>query len=186
MRAKRWGILDPMSRSSRSQQIIEVLGDAFEALMAADPVAFRGKYRTMASDPHAFFRGTACLYYADNMGVDTVVLRFASTYGPGKTARHGKMGVTSAVVEAPADGRPFRLAQGGDETGVSADAVTLHLGCTGGKGPTVVTGQIGDGPVHTADDDNGYDQFRAAGFFAAAEEAPSILAFDDMLVKDAS
>ena len=33
--------------------------------MKADPVAFRGKYRTMASDPHAFYRGTACLFYAD-------------------------------------------------------------------------------------------------------------------------
>ena len=33
--------------------------------MKADPVAFRGKYRTMAGDPHAFYRGTACLFYAD-------------------------------------------------------------------------------------------------------------------------
>jgi hypothetical protein len=31
------------------------------------------------------------------MGVDVVVLRFATTYGPGKTARHGKMGVTSQI-----------------------------------------------------------------------------------------
>jgi len=44
-----------------------------------------------------------------------VVLRFATTYGPGKTARHGKMGVTSQIVENPANGLPFRLAQGGDE-----------------------------------------------------------------------
>jgi uncharacterized protein (DUF2252 family) len=49
----------------RTAVIIEVLGDAFAPLMAADPVAFRGKYRTMAADPHAFYRGTACLYYAD-------------------------------------------------------------------------------------------------------------------------
>lgn len=33
--------------------------------MHADPVAFRTKYRTMAADPFAFFRGTACLFYAD-------------------------------------------------------------------------------------------------------------------------
>ena len=33
------------------------------------------------------------LFYQANMGLDVVVLRFASTYGPGKTARHGKMGV---------------------------------------------------------------------------------------------
>ncbi len=56
-----------------------------------------------------------CVYYNGNMGVDTVVLRFATTYGPGKTARHGKMGVTSQIVEAPAAGLPFHLAQGGDE-----------------------------------------------------------------------
>jgi UDP-glucose 4-epimerase len=57
----------------------------------------------------------ACIYYNGNMGVDTVVLRFATTYGPGKTARHGKMGVTSRIVEAPASGEPFHLEQGGDE-----------------------------------------------------------------------
>jgi UDP-glucose 4-epimerase len=55
------------------------------------------------------------LYYADNMGVDVIILRFATTYGPGKTARHGKMGITSQIVENPFRGVPFRLAQGGDE-----------------------------------------------------------------------
>jgi uncharacterized protein (DUF2252 family) len=49
----------------RRQQIIDVLDDAFAPLMKADPAAFRGKYRKMASDPHAFYRGTACLFYAD-------------------------------------------------------------------------------------------------------------------------
>src|SRR6266849_1490705 len=49
------------------------------------------------------------LYYQAHMGVDVVVLRFATTYGPGKTARHGKMGVTSQIVEHPASGLPFRL-----------------------------------------------------------------------------
>ena len=41
------------------------LDDAFAPLMKADPVAFRAKYRKMASDPHAFYRGSACLFYAD-------------------------------------------------------------------------------------------------------------------------
>jgi UDP-glucose 4-epimerase len=54
------------------------------------------------------------LYYAANMGIDTVVLRFSSTYGPGKTARHGKMGVLSAIVENPFRGMPVRL-PGGDQ-----------------------------------------------------------------------
>lgn len=49
----------------RTQRIVEVLDDAFADLMAADPAAFRGKYRKMAADPHAFYRGTACLFFAD-------------------------------------------------------------------------------------------------------------------------
>lgn len=49
----------------RTALIVESLADAFAPLMEADPVAFRGKYRTMARDPHAFYRGSACLFYAD-------------------------------------------------------------------------------------------------------------------------
>lgn len=56
-----------------------------------------------------------CLYYQANMDLDVVVLRFATTYGPGKAARHGKMGVTSQIVESPFLGHPFRLTQGGDQ-----------------------------------------------------------------------
>ena len=33
--------------------------------MAANPTAFRSKFRTMAQDPFAFYRGSACLFYAD-------------------------------------------------------------------------------------------------------------------------
>ncbi|MGH3368407.1 MAG: DUF2252 domain-containing protein, partial [Nocardioidaceae bacterium] len=50
---------------TRKQRIIEVLEDAFADLMHADPAAFRVKYRKMAADPFAFYRGTACLFYAD-------------------------------------------------------------------------------------------------------------------------
>ena len=42
-----------------------MLGDAFAPLMDADPAAFRAKFRTMSRDPHAFYRGSACLFYAD-------------------------------------------------------------------------------------------------------------------------
>src|SRR3954470_20493547 len=49
----------------RTRQIIEVLTEAFEPLMRADPSAFRVKYRKMAFDPFAFYRGTAALFYAD-------------------------------------------------------------------------------------------------------------------------
>ncbi len=54
-----------LSDAERSRQIIDVLTDAFAALMQADPTAFRRKYRAMAADPFAFYRGTAALFYAD-------------------------------------------------------------------------------------------------------------------------
>lgn len=53
------------STSKRTRVIVESLRDAFAPLMRADPAAFRAKYRKMASDPHAFYRGSACLFYND-------------------------------------------------------------------------------------------------------------------------
>jgi len=55
----------PASNAKRSALIVEVLSDAFEQLMAADPIAFRTKFRKMAADPFAFYRGSACIFYAD-------------------------------------------------------------------------------------------------------------------------
>ncbi len=49
----------------RQQLIVDVLVDAFSDLMAADADAFRTKFRKMAADPFAFYRGSACLFYAD-------------------------------------------------------------------------------------------------------------------------
>ena len=49
----------------RSKHIVEVLVDAFEDLIDADPRAFRRKFRRMAQDPFSFYRGSACLFYAD-------------------------------------------------------------------------------------------------------------------------
>jgi uncharacterized protein (DUF2252 family) len=49
----------------RRDLITGVLEDAFAPLMKADPQAFRVKFRKMASDPHSFYRGSACLFYAD-------------------------------------------------------------------------------------------------------------------------
>ena len=53
---------------ARTDVIIEVLRDAFAPLMRADPAAFRAKYRKMAKDPHAFYRGSACLFFNDVTG----------------------------------------------------------------------------------------------------------------------
>lgn len=49
----------------RSGQIVDTLVEAFADLMAAAPAAFRTKFRKMAADPFAFYRGSACLFYAD-------------------------------------------------------------------------------------------------------------------------
>ncbi|HEX2073909.1 MAG TPA: DUF2252 domain-containing protein [Geodermatophilus sp.] len=50
---------------ARTRLIVDVLVDAFSELMAADAEAFRTKFRKMAADPFAFYRGSACLFYAD-------------------------------------------------------------------------------------------------------------------------
>jgi uncharacterized protein (DUF2252 family) len=49
----------------RQAKIVDVLVDAFSELMLADPEAFRQKFRKMAAGPFAFYRGSACLFYAD-------------------------------------------------------------------------------------------------------------------------
>src|SRR4051812_43857710 len=54
----------------RRQQVIDVLSDAFEDLLRADPRGFRTKFRKMAADPFAFYRGSACLFYADLADLD--------------------------------------------------------------------------------------------------------------------
>jgi uncharacterized protein (DUF2252 family) len=57
--------LTPPDDRQRQQRIVDVLVDAFAQLMAVDADAFRTKFRKMAADPFAFFRGSACLFYAD-------------------------------------------------------------------------------------------------------------------------
>jgi uncharacterized protein (DUF2252 family) len=59
------GQITEKGADARQSQIVNVLVDAFEELMRADPVAFRRKFRKMAAAPFAFYRGTACLFYAD-------------------------------------------------------------------------------------------------------------------------
>ena len=49
----------------RESLIVDTLVDAFADLMRADPAAFRVKFRKMAADPFAFYRGSACIFYAD-------------------------------------------------------------------------------------------------------------------------
>ena len=57
-----------MTDGDRTARIVDTLVDAFSDLMSADPAAFRMKFRKMAADPFAFYRGSACLFYADVAG----------------------------------------------------------------------------------------------------------------------
>ncbi|TXK42830.1 DUF2252 domain-containing protein [Nonomuraea sp. C10] len=51
--------------SSRSTFLLDVLMAEFGASIKRDPAAFRRKFRKMAASPFAFYRGSACLFYAD-------------------------------------------------------------------------------------------------------------------------
>ena len=52
-------------QDERESLIVKCLVEAFSDLMKADPDAFRTKFRKMAADPFAFYRGSACVFYAD-------------------------------------------------------------------------------------------------------------------------
>src|SRR3712207_3364351 len=54
----------------RQDHIVAVLVDALSQLIEADPRAFRRKFRKMAADPFAFYRGSAPLFYADAVRLD--------------------------------------------------------------------------------------------------------------------
>ncbi len=49
----------------RTDRIVDCFEEAFRPLMRRDPAAFRRRFRRMAKDPFAFYRGSACLFYAD-------------------------------------------------------------------------------------------------------------------------
>lgn len=55
----------PPPATRRTKLIVDTLSTAFEPLMEADPTAFRAKFRKMAADPFAFYRGSACVFYED-------------------------------------------------------------------------------------------------------------------------
>ncbi|MGW0809406.1 DUF2252 domain-containing protein [Nonomuraea sp. NPDC002799] len=53
---------------TRSSFLLDVLMTEFGESIQRDPAAFRRKFRKMAASPFAFYRGSACLFYADLMG----------------------------------------------------------------------------------------------------------------------
>lgn len=54
----------------RRRLVVDVLTEAFDDLLHADPRGFRTKFRKMAADPFAFYRGSACLFFADVAELD--------------------------------------------------------------------------------------------------------------------
>jgi uncharacterized protein (DUF2252 family) len=89
------------SDSKRTELIVGALDDAFAPLMKADPVAFRAKYRKMAADPHAFYRGSACLFYADVTAEDDPFTDDRS----GRIWVHGDLHVENFGTYLNSDGR---------------------------------------------------------------------------------
>jgi uncharacterized protein (DUF2252 family) len=90
-----------ITRRVRQQLIIDVLEDAFAALMTADPKAFRGKFRKMAADPFAFYRGAAPLFYAD-------VTQIKDPWADDRTSRvwiHGDLHAENFGTYMDSDGR---------------------------------------------------------------------------------
>jgi uncharacterized protein (DUF2252 family) len=57
--------LSNLTIEERGEQILDVFSHAFGELLAADPAAFRVKFRKMAATAFAFYRGTASLFYHD-------------------------------------------------------------------------------------------------------------------------
>jgi len=76
-----------MESAQRAEKIIEVLVAEFGDLMGRDPAAFRRKFRKMAASPFAFYRGSACLFYADVAGVADPFLNES----PGRVWIHGDL-----------------------------------------------------------------------------------------------
>ncbi|MFI1399138.1 DUF2252 domain-containing protein [Streptomyces sp. NPDC020681] len=54
-----------VTAEERGEEILTVFGTAFGELLAADPAAFRVKFRKMAASAFAFYRGSAALFYND-------------------------------------------------------------------------------------------------------------------------
>jgi len=53
--------------------------------------------------------------YVRNYELDLVILRFGSTYGPGKLGRHGIVGLHSRMIEAAMAGDETHIPQGGEQ-----------------------------------------------------------------------
>ncbi len=70
--------LAEVSDDDRTQHMVAVLGEHFDDLMRRDPAAFRDRFRKMAADPFAFFRGSTVVFFDD---VSRLEDRWAGDHG---------------------------------------------------------------------------------------------------------
>jgi UDP-glucose 4-epimerase len=54
-------------------------------------------------------------FYRRTYGLEFAAIRFSSTFGPGKTVRHGDKAVLSRLVEGAFAGKPVKIDKGGDQ-----------------------------------------------------------------------
>ncbi|WP_181768537.1 DUF2252 domain-containing protein [Streptomyces albidus (ex Kaewkla and Franco 2022)] len=93
---------------ARAERILEVFETAFGELLAADPAAFQVKFRKMAASAFAFYRGTACLFYADATASDQEGSRHAGPFLDDRTGRvwiHGDLHAENFGTYMDANGR---------------------------------------------------------------------------------
>lgn len=73
-------------------------------------------------------------FYQRTYGLEFVALRFSTTLGPGKTARHGKMSLLGQIIEGAYTGNTVKIEQGGDQKDdiiYTKDAAQgIYLACT--------------------------------------------------------
>jgi UDP-glucose 4-epimerase len=62
-----------------------------------------------------FFTENMGLFYHQIHGLDIVIVRFAVTYGPGKQARRGALGISSAIIESAMFEKPITVTQDVDK-----------------------------------------------------------------------
>jgi UDP-glucose 4-epimerase len=94
-------------------------------------------------------------YYRETYGIEFIVLRFVSIYGPGKEARHGPLSFYGQLIEKARQGARWAIPQGGDQlndavyVGDVARAVYLALKA---PAPGEWTFNIGTGKAWTPRD----------------------------------
>ena len=73
------------------------------------------KASSMVYGTTKIFMENMCLDYNRVYGMDTVILRFPSPYGIGRQVRHGKLAITSKIIESAMLGQPLSIPQGADQ-----------------------------------------------------------------------